>query len=90
MRPESMGLLIAMFSLCAGRARELSSWYVYGNGGNVAWETRNGISRTWSVGEDKLKTFRRQRRHPLTVTYENTDMVHLVLVATKPADAGKA
>ena len=65
-----MGLAIAMFSLCAGRARELSSRYVYGNGRNVAWETRNGISRTWSVGEDKLKTFRRQKHHPLTVRYE--------------------
>ena len=88
MRPWSMGLAIAMFSLCAGRARELSSRYVYGNGGNVAWETRNGISRTWSVGEDKLKTFRRQKHHPLMVRYE-TDLVHLVLVARKPADAGK-
>ena len=58
-----MGLAIAMFSLCAGRARELSSRYVYGNGRNVAWETRNGISRTWSVGEDKLKTFRRQKHY---------------------------
>ena len=36
-----------------------------------------------------MKTFHRQRHHPLTVTYENTDLVHLVLVATKPADAGK-
>ena len=62
-----MGLAIAKFSLCAGRARELSSRYVYGNGRNVAWETRNGISRTWSVGEDKLKTFCRQKHHPLTV-----------------------
>ena len=70
MRPKSMGLAIAMFSLCAGRARELLSRYMYGNGRNVAWETRNGISRTWSVGEDKLKTFRRQKHHPLTVRYE--------------------
>ena len=44
-----MGLAIAMFSLCAGRARELSSRYVCGNGRNVAWETRNGISQTWTL-----------------------------------------
>ena len=67
-----------MFSLCrstcAGPARELSSRYVYGNGRNIAWETRNGISRTWSVGEDKLnlKTFRRQKHHPLTVAGART------------------
>ena len=89
MRPESMGLSITMFSLCAGRARELSSRYVYGNGRNVAWETRNGISRTWSVGEDELKVFRSLRHHPLTpvtVTYENTlDLVRVATTGARPA-----
>ena len=89
MQPKSMGLAIAMFSLCAGRARELSSRYVYGNGRNVAWETRNGISRTWSVGEDKLKTFRRQKHHPLTVLNVREHRPGAPGAGCHKADAGK-
>ena len=46
MRPQSMGLSIPMFSLCAGRARELQHMYradTCGNGRNVAEKQEMGF-----------------------------------------------